>query len=462
VLVPSERTWAISNPLSSGWVAEYHGCNLSGEDCVLLGVGHTEQAGSPLVVDHRVIQSGRMQVRVCWEATLGTPEPNCGEFSDPGVPFQYEPTLEPSSVLSVPPLLAEDPTPLSPGDTLVVPLDVPYRVAPPFTAELRVHVAGSNPIVRVELREGSAQGTLLFEGGCNGCPPDSVWDVTEALNEPSQLGFDQVVTVVEAVAGTVVIGGGDPAHSSSPAPHLWAFSWRGTLTDADGDGVPEDGDGSGAEGDVPCASSTWLGCDDNCPAQPNRRQFDRDRDGVGDLCDLCPLVAGNKCDLALGNALRPKSKTDCYLEWRMHATPLPTDRKGVPSTKVTCHDGDPGCDFDTIPGQCTFRLGLCLNQDDSRLPNCAPQGVDELQILGVRPPNSSGAARARLEAAIAAASLPNRQVDWCGEPFEAVVPIGARGAGKLRMAVRAIGTPEEGRRMGRRDADRVLLRCLRQ
>ncbi|MDJ0866083.1 MAG: thrombospondin type 3 repeat-containing protein [Myxococcota bacterium] len=39
--------------------------------------------------------------------------------------------------------------------------------------------------------------------------------------------------------------------------------------DCDGDGVPDDGDGSGTLGDAPCPSGQLLGCDDNAPLTPN-------------------------------------------------------------------------------------------------------------------------------------------------------------------------------------------------
>ena len=55
--------------------------------------------------------------------------------------------------------------------------------------------------------------------------------------------------------------------------------------DDDNDGVLDDGDGSGTEGDNPCASGVTTGCDDNCRVDENAGQADADGDGQGDACD---------------------------------------------------------------------------------------------------------------------------------------------------------------------------------
>jgi formylglycine-generating enzyme required for sulfatase activity len=55
--------------------------------------------------------------------------------------------------------------------------------------------------------------------------------------------------------------------------------------DDDGDGVLEDGDATGVEGDTPCPGGEIVGCDDNCAGVANAAQADEDEDGTGDACD---------------------------------------------------------------------------------------------------------------------------------------------------------------------------------
>jgi hypothetical protein len=54
--------------------------------------------------------------------------------------------------------------------------------------------------------------------------------------------------------------------------------------DSDGDGIGDDGGGSGIVGDQPCAGDA-VGCDDNCVLYPNPLQLDADADARGNACD---------------------------------------------------------------------------------------------------------------------------------------------------------------------------------
>ena len=58
--------------------------------------------------------------------------------------------------------------------------------------------------------------------------------------------------------------------------------------DSDGDGICDDGDGSGVAGDHPCTGGDNIACDDNCPAVANHDQAEADGDGIGNACDNCP------------------------------------------------------------------------------------------------------------------------------------------------------------------------------
>src|SRR5262249_33942662 len=59
-----------------------------------------------------------------------------------------------------------------------------------------------------------------------------------------------------------------------------------------------------------------------------------------------------------------KAASDCYAEF---------DVQGASgSNKVTCTDGEPGCDTDSAcQGTCTFRVAVCLNQ--TNVSGCTPK-----------------------------------------------------------------------------------------
>jgi Zn-dependent metalloprotease len=55
--------------------------------------------------------------------------------------------------------------------------------------------------------------------------------------------------------------------------------------DSDNDGVLDDGDHSGHEGDHTCTAGNTLNCDDNCPLVKNQNQLDYNKNGIGSWCE---------------------------------------------------------------------------------------------------------------------------------------------------------------------------------
>jgi hypothetical protein len=63
--------------------------------------------------------------------------------------------------------------------------------------------------------------------------------------------------------------------------------------DFDGDGVPNDGDGSGSPFNAPCGlNGLTSDCDDNCPLISNPDQADDDGNGIGNTCSIVDVVLG--------------------------------------------------------------------------------------------------------------------------------------------------------------------------
>lgn len=85
------------------------------------------------------------------------------------------------------------------------------------------------------------------------------------------------------------------------------------------------------------------------------------------------------------------AKTDCMLEWLVNNPNNPLDKKGFPSMKQSCMDGDPSCDFDSTAGQCTFHMAACLNVDDPRLVDkhgqqvCRPSEIAKIDVTKADP-----------------------------------------------------------------------------
>ena len=207
---------------------------------------------------------------------------------------------------------------------------------------------------------------------------------------------------------------------------------------------------------------------------------------AGEQCDDGGTVAGDGCsELCRYEQLVPgkgSPATDCLAEWAVvNPGNLPyLDRKGLPSFKQRCVDGDSRCDADgTVDDACRFRVAVCLRNTDGNLPLCgAYPPVGSYALLKPRPDDhlpvtAANAATllagfARLGSATAggphanvltfAVPLAVTAPDNCTTLAEVIVPLhGKRGSLTLKGRA-ATSTPFTS---GTKDTDVLRLTCER-
>jgi hypothetical protein len=188
-------------------------------------------------------------------------------------------------------------------------------------------------------------------------------------------------------------------------------------------------------------------CDpiDPCPLQPNADPTDLNGDGVGDGCQCAELRPG-RCVPGRGGRR-------CLVEWRPDMA-APVIGNGLPSPRLRCTDGDPGCDTDLVPGQCTFRVALCINNEDPRLPGCIPTS---LKRLAVKLPKSKGrrdeADRANAAMLASAINLEAQGLNLCSDRLPILVPTRGARRGTKRLKIRGVT------KKGQRGRAKLKLTC---
>lgn len=129
-------------------------------------------------------------------------------------------------------------------------------------------------------------------------------------------------------------------------------------------------------------------------------------------------------------------KSDCYLVFK--DIDANQGKNGV-----TCTDGDPSCDGDTVSGQCTFNFTVCAAQTDTGVAGCNPGSVVKIR------PNPSA------KKPFVYPSLPTSGPACAATPTSIVLTLRRNGKPTTRglpfFAV-ATGSPK-------RDNDRLTLRC---
>jgi cysteine-rich repeat protein len=168
-------------------------------------------------------------------------------------------------------------------------------------------------------------------------------------------------------------------------------------------------DGACSQGTVGAACSTTTDCDTSPGAGDGVCVGETCDPGLLGLCVPGPQVCSNRCRIAScgngevecdedcdlgplnnvpGSGCTPNCKRnvvggrelhnsgECPTAWTLDSAP-----RDLRKTRQVCSDGA-ACDFDVIPGQCTFRVGVCLNRD--LVPGCTRGGLLTFDLLGVK------------------------------------------------------------------------------
>ena len=165
-------------------------------------------------------------------------------------------------------------------------------------------------------------------------------------------------------------------------------------------------------------------------------------------------------------------KTDCAAEWLLRNPSAygVVDKKGRGLTKHVCNQGDPSCDMDSDPTQCTFRVGLCFNIDDPVLPLCThPDAVEtfdlkkpsEKDALNPKKPKADVNRAAILAAVENVIPLPQSSTESCAT-FDVIVPLKngtKRGKGVLKFKASGNLQVSLFKQKRIKDADKLKLTC---
>ncbi len=154
-----------------------------------------------------------------------------------------------------------------------------------------------------------------------------------------------------------------------------------------------------------------------------------------------------------------KPATDCAAEW---VVVNPNSPRSVNSNVQVCKQGDPLCDFDIDPQQCTFHVRICLDNHDLNLPSCQPGSVSTYELRS--PPPRSAAAQTML-AAVAALAPSSRSgkrrnrvnfnpPDATASNCTPLLPVRVRLAHPVAVQVQATSPTRI------RDTDKLRLKCV--
>jgi cysteine-rich repeat protein len=236
--------------------------------------------------------------------------------------------------------------------------------------------------------------TTVCDATCQDVPPppacgDGILNPGEQCDDGNSSNKDNCLTICIAATcgdGFVHTKGSPPFEQCDDGNVAPGDGCSPSCTTECGNGVI---DGACSQGTVGTACSTDADCDTAPGAGDGACVGETCDPGAGSLCqpgpqicsNLCHLVdCGNgevecdeQCDLGAANGVEGSGceadctrnlvgrreltgERECLLSWTLDEPPSdPTKRTQA------CQDGG-ACDFDAIAGQCTFRVGVCLNR----------------------------------------------------------------------------------------------------
>ena len=138
----------------------------------------------------------------------------------------------------------------------------------------------------------------------------------------------------------------------------------------------------------------------------------------------------------------------------------PGNPKGRTRGIQVCRQGDPPCDYDADPGQCTFHVLTCLNNTDVNVPACTPGEVRTYELRGL--PSQMAESLLAAVAAMGPSSRAGKgqsQVSFSppyatSDQCTAVLPLAVPVRRTLTLKVRASSST------GPPDADTLKLKCV--
>lgn len=206
--------------------------------------------------------------------------------------------------------------------------------------------------------------------------------------------------------------------------------------------------------------SSCDGCASDCT-----RPDDVCGDGIpecGEQCDDGNMISGDGCE----NDCTPTgqeeegvliesrgSKVGCQAQWLLQIDDPDTNKKGQPSFKQVCVDGDFSCDADgVVNNSCSFLMSPCVNVPDDDLPECDPsRRVEKITLKKPLPSSNNTQDAANASAIVTSLTTLGTTVEAdgvtiqtgqpvsgttvCGSPLEVQVPFDGK-SGKKTFKLR--------------------------